>query len=174
MGSDIRSKTAVGLMTAAGERTSRLKVTPGRPFNVSLTGTFAGTVSLLRKVPQGIGPLDSGVHSGADNAAALTQAAAGWTTNELIGKYIFNETDGSLAPITANTATVVTGTLDGGTGDEYDIGDAWSLWEVMATVTAIANPQPTYTEAEDGVEYMLAFTLFTSGDCYGRIGQSIE
>lgn len=174
MGSNIRSKTATGLMTAAGERTSIMKVIPGREFNVSLSGTFAGTISLLRKVPQGTGPLGSGVHSGADAAAVLTQATAGWTTSELIGKYIFNETDGSLASITANTATTVTGLLDGGTGDEYDIGDVWSLWETKATVTAIANPQPVYKEAEDGVEYMLAFTTYTSGDCYGRIGQSVE
>lgn len=167
------SKTANGLMTAVGIHTSRVRIASGTKFNVSLGGTWAGTVSLLRKVPQGQGPLSSGVHSGAANAAALTQAAAGWTADELIGKYSFNETDDSIAPITDNAATTITGTLVGGTDNDYDIGDAWSLWETKMTWTANPGPQPVYEEVEDGVEYMLVFTTYTSGKCYGRIGQVV-
>jgi len=72
---------------------------------------------------------DSGTHTGANNVAVLTDAAQGWTVNELVGKYIYNLTDGSWGLITANTANTVTigALLAGGTDNDWDTGDAYII-----------------------------------------------
>jgi len=71
--------------------------------------------------------------------------------NALVGQVIENETDGSYAFITANTATTVTGTLKGGTlnawnsGDTYSISDKYSLFvdsNISMTNTNLVMQQP--------------------------------
>lgn len=66
---------------------------------------------------------EAGTHTGAANAAVLTDSTLGATTDEFVGYTIKNITDGSQALITANTATTVTGILYGGTDNDWDIGD---------------------------------------------------
>lgn len=68
-----------------------------------------------------------GTHTGAANAAVLTDSTEAWTVDELVGYTIYNVTDGSQALITANTATTVTGTLYGGTDNDWDASDAWVM-----------------------------------------------
>jgi len=68
-----------------------------------------------------------GTHTGANNAAVLTDAAANWTVNGLIGLTISNLTDISSVVITANTANTVTGVLTGGTDNDWDAGDVYSI-----------------------------------------------
>jgi len=68
-----------------------------------------------------------GTHTGANNAAVLTDAAASWTVNGLVGLTISNLTDVSSVVITANTANTVTGVLTGGTDNDWDTGDVYSI-----------------------------------------------
>ena len=68
-----------------------------------------------------------GTHTGAANAAVLTDSTASFTVDEWVGYTIYNTTDGSQALITANTATTVTGTLYGGGDNDWDASDAWVM-----------------------------------------------
>ncbi len=64
-----------------------------------------------------------GAHDGGAASATYIDSAAGWTPSALIGQYIWNQTDGSWGLITANTATVVTAALYGGSARAWDPGD---------------------------------------------------
>lgn len=68
-----------------------------------------------------------GTHTGANNAAVLTDSTQNWVPSSLIGQVIKNDTDGSSTTVTANTATTVTGVLAGGTDDDWDTGDAYTM-----------------------------------------------
>ena len=70
---------------------------------------------------------EQGSHTGAADAAILTDSTLGATTDEFIGYTIINETDGSRGLITANTATTVTATLYGGTENDWDNGDTFLI-----------------------------------------------
>ncbi|GAI34469.1 unnamed protein product, partial [marine sediment metagenome] len=68
-----------------------------------------------------------GTHTGADGAAALTDAEAHFVADELVGLTVKNLTDGSSGAITANTATGVTAILVGGTDNDWDGDDAYII-----------------------------------------------
>lgn len=70
----------------------------------------------------------AGTHTGAANQAVLTDSAAQWVADALIGYIIYNVTDGSSTTITDNTATTVTGTLAGGTENDWDTNDVYYIW----------------------------------------------
>jgi len=69
----------------------------------------------------------AGTHDGLANAAALTDSGEAWTTDEWNGATIFNTTDGSSGTVTTNSATVITATLSGGTDNDWDISDAYTI-----------------------------------------------
>jgi hypothetical protein len=69
----------------------------------------------------------SGTHDGAADAAVLTDSTASWTTDEWVDYWIKNTTDGSVALITANTSTTITGVLYGGTDNDWDVSDAYEI-----------------------------------------------
>jgi hypothetical protein len=69
----------------------------------------------------------NGSHDGADNAAVLTDSTASWDVDELAGLLLKNVTDGSQAVITANTATTITATLAGGTDNDWDANDSYTV-----------------------------------------------
>jgi hypothetical protein len=69
----------------------------------------------------------TGTHTGAGNAATLTDGSKAYTVNALVGLTIRNITDGSQGTITANTATTVTATLAGGTENDWDVADAYRI-----------------------------------------------
>lgn len=72
-----------------------------------------------------------GTHTGANNAATLTDGARSWTVNEFVitgwSRWIYNLTDGSKGQCTANTATTFTATLSGGTDNDWDTGDSYKI-----------------------------------------------
>ena len=68
-----------------------------------------------------------GTHTGAADASVLTDSSKTWTTDELVGYTIYNTTDSSFGIITANTATTVTATLEGGTENDWDNADAYKI-----------------------------------------------
>jgi hypothetical protein len=70
---------------------------------------------------------EGGTHTGAANASVLTDGSKSWTTNQWAGYTIKNTTDGSFATIVSNTATTITGTLQGGTENDWDASDAYII-----------------------------------------------
>lgn len=69
----------------------------------------------------------TGTHTGSGGASVLTDSTASWTTDALIGMYVYNTTDSSYGRITDNTSTTVTATLIGGTDNDWDNGDAYTV-----------------------------------------------
>lgn len=65
------------------------------------------------------------------SAAFLTDSGEAWTVDEWVGYVILNVTDGSRALITSNTATTITGTLYGGTENDWDNGDAYLIGQPL-------------------------------------------
>lgn len=157
------SKNANHLFSAANSRTD--KVTLKGKFSLVISGTWAGTITLMKRYKDWNGADNlTLVHDGGDASAVFDSSTfTEFGLSELIGKWITNDTDDSLGPITANTAAgVVTATLAGGTDNDFDDDDVCSIWEEVASYTA--NQHLTdLEEVEDGVEYMAVFTTYTSG-----------
>ncbi|GAI29519.1 unnamed protein product, partial [marine sediment metagenome] len=69
-----------------------------------------------------------GTHTAADHATIMTDAAAHFDADELVGLTINNVTDGSSGVITANTENTVTvAALAGGVADQWTTGDAYTI-----------------------------------------------
>lgn len=69
----------------------------------------------------------AGAHDGANGSPTLSDSGESWRTDELVGFTINNVTDGSSGSITANTATTITATLSGGTDNDWDSGDTYTV-----------------------------------------------
>jgi hypothetical protein len=80
-----------------------------------------------------------GTHTGSSGASVLTDSTKSFTINELVGYYLVNTTDNSSTTITANTATTITGTLSGGTDNDWDAGDSY---KVMARYGVWSHESP--------------------------------
>lgn len=80
----------------------------------------------------------SGRHTGANDAGTLTDSGQAWTTDELVGLQIFNQTDGSSGIITANTATTVSTTLAGSTAgnNDFDTSDVYEINNSQVVITS--------------------------------------
>jgi hypothetical protein len=70
---------------------------------------------------------EGGAHDGSADAAVLTDSTKSWTNDQWIGYRIRNTTDGSFATITDNDATTITGVLEGGTDNDWDVSDAYVI-----------------------------------------------
>lgn len=77
----------------------------------------------------------TGTHTGSGNASTLTDSAQEWITNQLAGLTITNVTDGSSGPITANTDTTVTASLSGGSENDWDTSDVYTIAPFKAGVS---------------------------------------
>ena len=90
-----------------------------------------------------------GVHTGANDAATLTCAGKTWTINEFAYSparyYVWNVTDGSRGPITANTADTITAVLAGGTDNDWDTDDVFLISDGYHALDQIGRGQ------DDGV-----------------------
>jgi hypothetical protein len=81
--------------------------------------------------------LASGTHTGANNQPILTDAGASFDTDGIfVGDFVRNITDGSVARITAFTVNTITGTLQGGTDNDWDTNDAY---EVVSGIASWSN-----------------------------------
>lgn len=149
-------------LTAANTKTDIVLIEKG-DFKLSITGTFVATIVILRKLPViNASTPNNGTHTGANGAAAMTDAnRLGVTADELIGLWIRNDTDGSMGLITDNTATVDTATLAGGTQNDWDTGESWSLWEVLETYST--NQKLIGVETKSQAEYIALMSAWTSG-----------
>jgi len=108
------------------------------------------------------GLLDTGSHTGANNQPTLSDTMQSWAVNELVGKTIVNETDDSIGIITANTAQTVTATLSGGTDNDWDTSDVYSIYQ---TPVEISNAVQSAKAA--GVGAQLIYTLTTETFMWG-------
>jgi hypothetical protein len=76
-------------------------------------------------------PRQHGTHTGSDGATTLTDSTQSWTNNEWVNWGVINVTGNSVAGITANTSTTITGTLgnQGGSGrTHWDYGDKYVIY----------------------------------------------
>lgn len=70
----------------------------------------------------------TGTHTGGVHLTIMTDAAAHFVLNELVGLIIMNVPDGSSGVITANTETTVTvAALVGGTLNQWSLNDIYSI-----------------------------------------------
>lgn len=86
----------------------------------------------------------TGTHDGGDGAATFEDASLHLETNELSSYScgaltITNSTDSSTATVTANTHTTVSGTLAGGTDNDWDDGDTASVGPTAAPTTSTTD-----------------------------------
>jgi len=65
----------------------------------------------------------AGTHTAGDHATIMTDSAASFVTDALIGGTIYNVTDGSSGYITDNDGTTVTAVLTGGSDNSWDTAD---------------------------------------------------
>jgi hypothetical protein len=77
----------------------------------------------------------TGAHTGSNNVAVLEDLNQFWRVNELRGKLVWNDTDGSVGLVTANTLNTVTASLGGGTDDDWDTDDTYTI-----TTYRVGNP----------------------------------
>jgi hypothetical protein len=89
--------------------------------NIATTGYMSGGIQ-----PVTVGNCE-GVHDGGANAATLSDSGESLTVDAYIGMTLYNTTDGSSGVITDNDATTITATLAGGTDNDWDVDDAWSV-----------------------------------------------
>lgn len=93
----------------------------------------------------------TGVHGGetaADNASTLVdysdkrKNSAFPFLDEVIGKNVYNLTDGSSGVITGVTNNTITATLSGGDDDDWDIGDVYIVGEraLNVMISTVAPP----------------------------------
>lgn len=95
-----------------------------RPLFDGTYGVDVGNGDEIRKITTG-GSDYEGTHTGSNNQATLTDSTKSWTTDALIGKVIYNETDGSSGTITDNDSTTITVALADGTDDDFDTNDVY-------------------------------------------------
>lgn len=120
--------------TAAG---SSVSLSPAE--TTATSGSFTETVQLTDAIAHhgktgteifgsgGLSPI-TGTSTGGANAAALADSAASFLTGGVRpGDTVANSTDGSSCTITAVTATGITCTLSGGTDNDWDASDAYTL-----------------------------------------------
>jgi hypothetical protein len=119
----------------AGERATHIR------FELKEVGS--SIFRLVREVA--LGP-ENGKHDGAANAAALTDTTKNWDVNYWVGATVTNNTDASSGVITANTATTVTATLSGGTDDDWDVDDTYTI--AIGDIVIDSTHLPTTIEAE--------------------------
>jgi hypothetical protein len=75
----------------------------------------------------------TGMHDGGDGDLALTDTTQTWAPDQWVGEDLYNETDGSSCTIAASTATTMTclwGSLSGGTDNQWNVGDVYSVKNV--------------------------------------------
>lgn len=70
----------------------------------------------------------AGSQDGGSSATVLTDSTASWTTDEWVGYWVKNITDGGVGMVLSNTATTMTfDELYGGTGDTWENGDVYNI-----------------------------------------------
>ncbi len=115
--------TTANIVPQTAAATDEVSIAAGAVGNFSLTGAEATDVIAIEKKTS----TTTGTHDGLANAAFLTDSGESWEIDQWVGYALANTTDGSATTVTSNTATTITGVLAGGTDDDWDIGDTYTL-----------------------------------------------
>lgn len=107
--------------------------------------------------------VSSGTHTGVNNVATLTDAAADFIAEGVLtGMIIKNITDGSQGTITARTATTITAVLISGTDNDWDTGDVYEVSLTQNTIIVVpfllVNGFGTLHENNDNFTFRDTFT----------------
>ncbi len=108
----------------------------------------------------------TGTHDGGNNeATVMTDSGASFTVDDLIGSTIYNTTDGSSGVITDNDGTTVTvAALAGGTDNDWDTNDAYSIPNVLGDIVIAANTfNNSGVEITDGDNINITGNVFVNG-----------
>lgn len=81
-----------------------------------------------------------GIHDGGDGEADFSDASEDFDTVALVGMTIENDTDGSSATIVKVDETTITGTLSGGTDDDWDDDDVAKLDSDISVTSVTTVP----------------------------------
>lgn len=89
----------------------------------------------------------SGSHDGISNTSSLVDSSASWTVDQWVGFTVRNVTDGSYGIVTANTANSLSAVLSGGTDNDWDDTDVYTiqdtllpdLWTTIITTTGLED-----------------------------------
>ena len=102
-----------------------------------------------------LGGNTTGTHNGANNVAVLSDSTANFNPDGLIGMTVTNSTDGSSGTITANTRTTITATLAGGTDNDWDTGDSYSINNHTTKIRYLdtGGVRTGFTEAQNGSDF---------------------
>ena len=120
-------------------------LTPSAVFQEGLVTTIINTADAAETITFDPTFTAAGNHDGANGAAILTDSGESWTINQLIGKTINNTTDGSSGTVTANTATTITAILSGGTDNDWDAADAYTITPVGLNQAIAQNERAILT-----------------------------
>ncbi len=92
----------------------------------------------------------AGSHDGDADADTLTDSGESWTIGQLVGRTLNNTPDGSSGIITDNTATTVTAILTGGTSNDWQIGEAYTITPVGLNQAIAQNQRATFVYDGEG------------------------
>ncbi len=154
----------------SAERTFTEAIPVEGPFNVSIAGTWEGTLTVQRRFVS-----DEVIESEATGTPAgkLEDSTRNFSTNGVrAGDWVHNVTDDTYAMITAiYSATMLD--LDGdimASGESYRI-ERW--WDLASSGEFEANTDAVGEEIEGGVKYRIGFRQgnYTSGTAHVRLSQ---
>jgi len=119
------------------------------------------------------GPSGTDEHTASGNSPDLIDGNKSWDVDEWVGSYVTNVADGSFGLITANTSTLITATLAGGTDNDWDTNDAYTIEDDLPNNTftgrfddyfrwdqAIGDPGPTLNAAGNPEIEVVTFSDF--------------
>jgi hypothetical protein len=102
-----------------------------------------------------------GSHDGGDNESALVDSEANfYNAGVRVGMTVNNLTDGSSGTITAVGKTTITASLSGGTDDDWDDDDAYSI-NVYEEPTALTDSPALYYDSEVSINGTVDGTVRT-------------
>ena len=92
----------------------------------------------------------AGTHDAAAHDTIMTDSGESWVVGQLVGRTINNTPDGSSGVITANTATTVTAVLSGGTSNDWQNGEAYTITPVGLNQTVGQDQRATFVYDGEG------------------------
>ena len=126
-GTPCNNITSINLNTGAADATISNNINSATTYGIGLWGSAAGAIIRGNQIGVQYTPAISGNHEGADNEGVLLDTGATWIIDSLIGRTIENISDGSSGIITDNDVTTITVRLSGGTDNDWDSNDNYSI-----------------------------------------------
>lgn len=97
------------------------------PFQLNAKITIVNTADAIETLTFDPTFTAAGNHDAVASDIVMTDSGESWIVGHLVGKIINNTPDGSSGTITANTATTITAVLYGGTSNDWQNGEAYTI-----------------------------------------------